>query len=141
MDGEVVSQETVRSTYVFFGLYSLIALFSILFVSTDGFSLETSVSAVMACLNNIGPGLAVVGPMGNYAQLSDASKGVLSLNMLIGRLEIFPILVMCFPGRMEAGTPFGAPRKQRPIALMGGTAMPRILWSQPGFDKFQIQAL
>jgi len=109
MDGEVVSQETVRSTYVFFGLYSLIALFSILFVSTDGFSLETSVSAVMACLNNIGPGLAVVGPMGNYAQLSDASKGVLSLNMLIGRLEIFPILVMCFPGVWKRARHLAAP--------------------------------
>ncbi len=98
MDGEIISRETVRSTFVFFSLYSVISLFSILFVSMDGFSLETSMSAVMACINNIGPGLHLVGPTGNYSQFSDASKGILSLNMLIGRLEIFPLVVMCFPG-------------------------------------------
>jgi len=97
MDGEVVPSETVRLVYVFFGLYGVISLISILLVTLDGFSLETSVSAVMATINNIGPGLALVGPMGNYSQLSNSSKVVLTLDMLIGRLEIFPLLVLCFP--------------------------------------------
>ncbi len=60
--------------------------------------METSLSAVMACINNIGPGLHLVGPMGNYSQFSDWSKVVLTLDMLIGRLEIFPLLILCFPG-------------------------------------------
>ncbi len=57
----------------------------------------TNITAVIACLNNIGPGLDVVGPMGNYAEFSDISKLILSANMLIGRLEIFPMLMLVVP--------------------------------------------
>ena len=97
VDGEVVMPETVRLVYVFLGLYSIISMVSILIISVDGYSLETSLSAVMACINNIGPGLHLVGPMGNYSQFSDVPKVVLTLNMLLGRLEIFPLVILTFP--------------------------------------------
>ena len=97
VDGEVVMPETVRLVYVFLGLYSIISMVSILIISVDGYSLETSLSAVMACINNIGPGLHLVGPMGNYSQFSNVPKVVLTLNMLLGRLEIFPLVILTFP--------------------------------------------
>ena len=70
---------------------------------TEGFSFETNVTAVFACLNNIGPGLGLVGPMGNYSAFSDFSKLVLTANMLIGRLEIFPILALLMPTTWRRG--------------------------------------
>ena len=77
---------------------SLIHIFaSILLISLDNFSMITNITAVIACMNNIGPGLDVVGPMGNYAEFSDISKLILSANMLIGRLEIFPMLMLVVP--------------------------------------------
>jgi trk system potassium uptake protein TrkH len=65
-----------------------------LLISLDGFSTTTNITATLACLNNIGPGLEAVGPTCNYAGFSIFSKLVLILDMLIGRLEIFPILVL-----------------------------------------------
>ena len=67
---------------------------SILIISIDNFSIGTNFSAVLACFNNIGPGLEAVGPTCTYADYSILSKLVLSLDMLLGRLEIFPILVL-----------------------------------------------
>ena len=63
-------------------------------VSLDGFSVEANLSAVLSCFNNIGPGLAEVGPTSNFGCYSDVSKLVLTAAMLAGRLEIFPILVL-----------------------------------------------
>ena len=63
-------------------------------ISLDGFSTATNVSAVLACFNNIGPGLEAVGPTCNYGAFGILSKLVLILDMLAGRLEIFPILVL-----------------------------------------------
>ena len=63
-------------------------------ISLDGFSVGTNFSAVLACFNNIGPGLEAVGPTCNFSAFSDLSKLVLSWAMLAGRLEIFPILVL-----------------------------------------------
>ena len=63
-------------------------------MSLDGFGFETHLSAVLACFNNIGPGMAAVGPTCNFAAYSIFSKLILSVNMLAGRLEIFPILVL-----------------------------------------------
>ena len=63
-------------------------------ISLDGFSVETNLSATLACFNNIGPGLDAVGPTCNYSAYSDLSKVVLSVAMLAGGLEIFPILVL-----------------------------------------------
>ena len=68
-----------------------------LLLSLDNLSLETNFTAVMACLNNIGPGLDLVGPTSNYSHFSDLSKLTLIFNMLLGRLEIFPMLVMLSP--------------------------------------------
>ena len=78
-------------------MYILIFTISVLLLSLDRFDLITTFTAVAACINNIGPGLEVVGPMGNYAQFSPAGKLLLSFNMLVGRLEIFPMLLLFAP--------------------------------------------
>ena len=70
---------------------------SFLLISVDGFSVTTNISAVLACFNNIGPGLEAVGPSLSYASYGVFSKIVLILDMLAGRLEIFPILVLFAP--------------------------------------------
>jgi trk system potassium uptake protein TrkH len=67
---------------------------SVILISLDGFSVTTNISAVFACFNNIGPGLEAVGPTCNFGGFSVLSKLVLILDMLAGRLEIFPILVL-----------------------------------------------
>ena len=66
----------------------------VILVSIDGYSFETNVTAVLACFNNIGPGFELVGPTCNYAAYSTFSKLVLILDMLAGRLEIFPVLIL-----------------------------------------------
>ena len=97
LEGRTVGEETVQGVYTYMTAYCAIAILSILLLSLDNLSLETNFTAVMACLNNIGPGLDLVGPAGNYAHFSDLSKLVLMLNMLLGRLEIFPLLIMLSP--------------------------------------------
>ena len=97
MDGEVVPPETIQNTFAFLSAYCLIAITSVCLISLDNFSLETNLTAVLSCLNNIGPGLAAVGPMSNFSAYSDFSKLLLSLNMLLGRLEIFPIIIAFVP--------------------------------------------
>lgn len=97
VEGRAVGDDTMRGVYNFMTLYCIISIASILLISLDNFSMITNITAVIACLNNIGPGLDVVGPMGNYAEFSDISKLILSANMLIGRLEIFPMLMLVVP--------------------------------------------
>ena len=102
MDGETVPEETVKSAVNYLALYAAVLIISVLFVSFDrfnsnGFSFETNFSGVMACLNNIGPGLDHVGPTGNYADYSVFSKIVLSFDMLFGRLEIMPMIILFSP--------------------------------------------
>ena len=70
-------------------------------VALDNYSQETTATAVLTCLNNIGPGLDLVGPMGNFSSFSGLSKFVLSLDMLFGRLEIFPLLFLFTPAAWE----------------------------------------
>ena len=70
---------------------------SFLLLTLEGFDLVTTFTALAACINNIGPGLEMVGPMGNYADFSCFSKLLLSFNMLVGRLEIFPMLLVFAP--------------------------------------------
>jgi trk system potassium uptake protein TrkH len=72
----------------------VLVLLCFILISWDGFSVETNFSATLACFNNIGPGMGAVGPTCNYAGYSDFSKIVLTVAMLTGRLEIFPILVL-----------------------------------------------
>ena len=94
LDGQVVEERVLHKTHVFFAAYLLTLAGGVLLVSIDNFSFTTTVTAVIACLGNIGPGLDLVGPMGNFSIFSALSKLVLSLCMIIGRLEIFPILVL-----------------------------------------------
>jgi len=97
MDGKTLEEDTIRGTSAFLVAYCGICLASMLLVSLDNFSMETTVTSVVACLNNIGPGLDLVGPTGNYSQFSVFSKLVLSLDMLLGRLELFPMMMLCAP--------------------------------------------
>lgn len=97
VDGKPVSGETVRAVSTYFILYVLIAAASVLLVSLDGYDGSTTFTAVMATFNNIGPGLGLCGPAGNFAFFSPLSKVVLCLDMLLGRLELYPMLVLMMP--------------------------------------------
>ena len=97
LDGKILGDEVVRGTYAFIATYAAIFIVSMLVVSLDNSSSETTATAVLACINNIGPGLDMVGPIGNYAFFSPLSKFVLSMDMLLGRLEIFPMLLLFAP--------------------------------------------
>ena len=81
----------------------VIAAISLLLLSLDGFGIETTFSAMAACLNNIGPGFGVCGPAGNFATYSDLSKVVLCLDMLLGRLEIIPFMMLFAPSNWSKG--------------------------------------
>lgn len=98
MDKKSVSHETLRSTNIFLSVYLLIFCGSILILSLDNFDMTTNFTAVAATLNNIGPGLEIVGPMGNFSSFSYLSKSVMIFDMLAGRLEIFPLLLLFFKG-------------------------------------------
>ena len=91
--GKNVSQETVSGIGSYITLYMIVGIAALLIISYDNMGFETNLSAVVACLNNIGPGFARVGPAANFAVYSDISKVVLSITMLLGRLEIYPILL------------------------------------------------
>lgn len=104
MNGRPVGEDTLRGVSIFFTCYLAILVFSFLAVSLDGFSLETNLSAVISCLNNIGPGLGMVGPVGNFSAYSPVSKIVLSLDMLLGRLEIFPLAILFSPRSWNRAT-------------------------------------
>ena len=93
-NGKTVDERVISNTNAYLAAYVIIVILSFLLISLDKFSMETNLSAVLACFNNIGPGMAAVGPTCNYSGYSDFSKLVLSLNMLACRLEIFPILVL-----------------------------------------------
>ncbi|MBR6524027.1 MAG: TrkH family potassium uptake protein [Clostridia bacterium] len=96
-DGRLVEHETVRSINVFIASYLVILVVSVLLISVDNFDFTTNVTAVISAINNIGPGLGGVGPTQNFSAYSSFSKVILSLNMLIGRLEIFPMLILFSP--------------------------------------------
>ena len=93
-NGRVVPERVLDNANAYLAAYVVILLISILLVSVDNFSAEANITSVLACFNNIGPGLAEVGPTCNFGGYSAFSKLVLSLDMLTGRLEIFPILVL-----------------------------------------------
>lgn len=94
MDNKAIPHEVVRSTNIFLIVYVLIFSFSILLIGFNNFDLTTNFTAVAATLNNIGPGLELVGPTANFSIFSYPSKCVLIFNMLAGRLEIFPLLLL-----------------------------------------------
>lgn len=96
-DGKLLDEKVVNGTGVYLMIYLFIIVLSVLIVSLDGFDSETTFTSVVACFNNIGPGLGAVGPSGNYGAFSDLSKIVLSIDMLMGRLEIFPLIILVTP--------------------------------------------
>ena len=98
MDGHSIDHEVIRSTNVFLIAYVLIFAFSVLLIAVDDFDLITNFSAVAATFNNIGPGLEMVGPTQNFSVYSNFSTLVLTFDMLAGRLEIFPILLLFVRG-------------------------------------------
>ena len=93
-NGKAVDEKVLANTNAYLAAYVVIIIVSTLLISLDGFGFETNLSAVLACFNNIGPGMAAVGPTCNFAAYSVLSKLILSANMLAGRLEIFPMLVL-----------------------------------------------
>ena len=97
MEKRTVPDAVVRNVLVFFFAYMTIMAVSILLVSLDGYDLVTTVTSVFATMGNIGPGLELVGPVGNFAMFSGFSKIVLTFCMLAGRLEIFPVLIIFSP--------------------------------------------
>ncbi len=96
-DGRPIEHDTIRIVNVYMCAYILIFAASLLLILIDNFDLVTSFTAVAAAFNNIGPGLGIVGPAGNFAAFSPLSKYVLIFDMLAGRLEIFPMLLLFFP--------------------------------------------
>jgi len=97
VDGKTIEDDTVRATSGYFIIYMAIFSISWLVVSFGPLTFEESLSSVATCLNNVGPGFGSLGPTGNFYQINDISKILLSLNMLLGRLEIFPILMLFMP--------------------------------------------
>ena len=94
INGRVVSEAVLDNANAYLAAYFLIIVVVYLIISLDGFSVGTNLTAALACFNNIGPGLEQVGPTCNFSQFSTLSKLTLSLAMLAGRLEIFPILIL-----------------------------------------------
>ena len=97
MEGQRVEAAGIRAVFSYFALYMLMLLLGTLLISFDGFDTATNFTAALTCLSNMGPGLGLIGPNGNFSIFSDFSKLLMSLLMLIGRLEIYPILVLFFP--------------------------------------------
>lgn len=97
MDGHVISHETIRSTNAFIAVYFLLFFISILLVSIDNYDFTTNFTGVLATFNNMGPGFAQVGPTCNFSIFSSFSKCVLMFDMLAGRLELFPMLIILLP--------------------------------------------
>lgn len=97
LDGKAVEHEVIRSVNVYFAAYLLVFVASVFLITFDEMDLVTNFTAVAATLNNIGPGLEMVGPTGNFSVFSGFSKLVLIFDMLAGRLELFPLLILLAP--------------------------------------------
>ena len=97
LDSHTVDENLITRTSTYFLVYIFVMIISIMLVSLDNLNITESVTSVITCMNNIGPGLGVVGPVGNFSSLSDFSKWVLVFDMLAGRLELFPVLTLFVP--------------------------------------------
>ena len=93
----MLDDTAVRASMIFCFAYLVLTSIMSLIVCFDGYDMVTSFTAVVACISNIGPGLELVGPVGNFAMFSAPIKVVLSFAMLLGRLELFPILMLFLP--------------------------------------------
>ncbi len=96
-EGKSLTDKHIRSVHLFLTVYLLVFTASFLLLSLEQFDIVTTFTALAACINNIGPGLEMVGPVGNFSAFSWASKLLLSFDMLVGRLEIFPMLLLFAP--------------------------------------------
>lgn len=97
INGKKIGKDTMQGVYMYFICYIFIMIASILLVSINNFDFATTFSAVLTTLNNIGPGISQVGPVDNFSQFSALSKIVFCMDMLLGRLEIFPYLLLLSP--------------------------------------------
>ena len=97
INGKRVGNDTIRSVYIYFISYILVMMVSILLVSINNFDFATTFSSVLTTLNNVGPGISMVGPVENFHMFSPLSKLVFCMDMLLGRLEIFPYLLLMSP--------------------------------------------
>ena len=98
LEGKKVEETTVQSTAAYFILYMAVIAVVFFILSFESFGLETNLTAAVTCINNVGPGLGAVGPFGGFGAYSDLSKVVLSFAMLLGRLEIYPLVLAMLPG-------------------------------------------
>ncbi len=96
-EGKPLERQTISGIHCFLTVYVILFLASVLLLSVDQFDHVSNLTAVAACFNNIGPALGICGPVGSYAPFSDFSKLVLSFDMLAGRLELFPMLLLFVP--------------------------------------------
>ena len=97
MDEKPIEHDVVRSTNVYFITFIILFAASILLVSLEGHGLVTTFTSVLAVINNIGPGLELAGPTCNFGFFSNFSKYVLMFDMIAGRLELFPLLILFHP--------------------------------------------
>jgi trk system potassium uptake protein TrkH len=93
-EGRIMEEDTLNTCMIYLTVYCLVTVASVVLVSLNNFPFEVNVTAVIACINNIGPGLGMVGPAGNFSAFSGLSKLVLAFDMLAGRLELFPVLFL-----------------------------------------------
>lgn len=114
MNKRIVPDNVVKTVLCYLATYIMIIIISLLLVSLGGFDMTSNFTAVLTTLNNVGPGLNVVGPTGNFGGFTDFSKIVLMLDMLIGRLELFPMLVLFAPGMWKISSR-RAERKKKTI--------------------------
>ena len=119
-EGKPLNERSIRGVHLFLAVYLMVFVASCLLVSLEQLDLVTTFTAVAACINNVGPGLEIVGPMGNFSSFSPWSKLLLSFDMLVGRLEIFPMLLLFAPSIWKRRLPGSA--GQRPPA----TASPKL---------------
>ena len=104
MDGKTVEDGVLQNTFVYLVVFVAIYAVSVLIVALDGMDTTTTFTAVAATINNIGPGLEIVGPSGNFSGFSWLSKSVLIFDMLAGRLEIFPLMILFLPSTWRKNT-------------------------------------
>ena len=97
MNGNAVEKKVIQGLNSYLVIYLGILVISTAIVSVNGFDFTSTLTSVITCLNNVGPGLGIVGPTGNYASFSVLSKLVFCFDMLAGRLELFPILILFVP--------------------------------------------
>jgi trk system potassium uptake protein TrkH len=102
MDGKPVEHDVVRSVNVYCFTFTIVFVTSLLLISLEGFDLTTNFTAVASCINDVGPGLGLVGPTQNFECFGSLSKYVLMFDMLAGRLELFPLLILFHPAAWKS---------------------------------------